>query len=193
MVVYLDDILIYFKTKEQHVQHVCKVLQALQDAGLRVKPEKSLFHSKEVHFLGFIVTPEGLWMNSEKIQSVIEWSVPKNIKEVQFFLGFANFYRKFIEKYSKITSPLMELIRKDQKFKWSPEAQKAFDKLKKRFTSQLILVSFNSEKSITLETDASDRAIEACISQPDDKGRLRPVAVKTMHRADHMSMSRLGF
>ena len=176
MVVYLNNILIYFKTKEQHVQHVCKVLQALQDAGLQVKPEKSLFHSKEVHFLGFIVTPEGLQMNPEKIQSVVEWPVLKNVKEVQFFLGFVNFYRKFIEKYSKITSPLTELIRKDQKFKWSPEAQKAFNELKKRFTSQSILVSFNPEKPITLETDALDRAIEACISQSDNKECLQPVA-----------------
>ena len=72
VIIYLDDILIYFKTKEQHVQHVCKVLQALQNAELQVKPEKSLFHSKEVHFLGFIVTPEGLWMNPEKKQSVVE-------------------------------------------------------------------------------------------------------------------------
>ena len=135
IVVYLDDILIYFKTKKQHVQHVCRVLQALQDAGLRVKSKKSLFHFKEVHFLGFIVTSEGLWMNSEKIQSVVEWSVSRNIKKVQFFLGFTNFYRKFIEKYLKIASPLTELIRKDQKFKWSPEAQKAFNELKKRFTS----------------------------------------------------------
>ena len=135
VVIYLDNILIYSKTKEQHVQHVCKILQALQNAGLWVKSEKSLFHFKEVHFLGFIVTPEELWMNSEKIWSVVEWPVLKNIKEVQFFLGFVNFYRKFIEKYSKIASPLMKLIRKDQKFEWSPEAQKAFDELKKRFTS----------------------------------------------------------
>ena len=67
VIIYLKDILIYFKTKEQHVQHVCKVLQALQDAELQIKSEKSLFHFKEVHFLGFIVTPEELWMNSEKI------------------------------------------------------------------------------------------------------------------------------
>ena len=87
-----------------------------------------------------------------------------------------NFYRKFIEKYSKIASPLTELTRKDQKFEWSPEAQKAFDELKKRFTSQSILVSFNPEKSITLETDALDRAIRACISQSDDKKCLQPVA-----------------
>ena len=176
IVIYLDNILIYFKTKEQHVQHVRKVLQALQNAGLRVKPEKSLFHSKEVHFLGFIVTPEGLQMNSEKIQSVIEWSVLKNIKKVQFFLEFMNFYRKFIEKYLKIASPLTELTKKDQKFEWSSEAQKAFNELKKRFTSQPILVSFDPEKPITLETDASDRAIEACISQSDNKRCLQPVA-----------------
>ena len=107
---------------------------------------------------------------------MVEWPVPKNVKEVQSFLGFTNFYRKFIEKYLKIASPLTELIRKDQKFKWSPEAQKAFNELKKRFTSQSILVSFDPEKPITLETDASDRAIGACISQPDDKGCLQPVA-----------------
>ena len=87
-----------------------------------------------------------------------------------------NFYRKFIEKYSKIASPLTELTRKDQKFEWSPEAQKAFNELKKRFTSQSILVSFNPKKSITLETDALDRAIRACISQSDDKKCLQPVA-----------------
>ena len=176
MVIYLNDILIYFKTKKQHVQHVCKVLQALQNAELWVKSEKSLFHFKKVHFLGFIVTSEGLWMNPEKIRSVIEWPVLKNVKEVQFFLEFMNFYRKFIEKYSKIASPLTELTRKDQKFEWSLKAQKAFDELKKRFTSQSILVSFNPEKPITLKMNASDRAIEACISQPDNKGCLQPVA-----------------
>ena len=176
VIIYFDDILIYSKTKEQHVQHVCKVLQALQDAGLQVKSEKSLFHCKEVHFLGFIVTSEGLQMNSEKIQSVVKWPVLKNVKEVQSFLEFVNFYRKFIEKYSKIASPLTELTRKDQKFEWSPEAQKAFDELKKRFTSQSILVSFDPEKPITLETDVSDRAIGACISQSDDKECLQPVA-----------------
>ena len=176
VIIYLNNILIYFKTKEQHVQHVCKVLQALQNAELQVKSEKSLFHSKKVHFLGFIVTPEGLQMNSEKIQSVVEWPVLKNIKEVQFFLEFMNFYRKFIEKYSKVASPLTELTKKDQKFEWSSKAQKAFNELKKRFTSQLILMSFDSEKPITLETDASDRAIEAWISQSDNKGCLQPVA-----------------
>ena len=113
VVVYLNDILIYFKTREQHVQYVCRVLQALQGTGLQIKPEKSLFHFKEVHFLDFIVTSEELWINSEKIWSVVKWSVLKNVKEVQSFLGFANFYRKFIEKYSKIASPLTELIRKD--------------------------------------------------------------------------------
>ena len=115
-------------------------------------------------------------MNPEKIRSVAEWPVLKNVKEIQSFLEFVNFYRKFIEKYLKIASPLTELTKKDQKFKWSPEAQKAFDELKKRFTSQSILVSFDPEKPITLETDASDRAIGVCISQSDNKGRLQPVA-----------------
>lgn len=107
---------------------------------------------------------------------MVEWPVLTNVKEVQSFLGFANFYRKFIEKYSKIAIPLTELTKKDQKFEWSAEAQKAFDELKKRFTSQPILLSFDPEKPITLETDASDGAIGACISQSDDMGRLHPLA-----------------
>ena len=115
-------------------------------------------------------------MDPEKIQSVVKWPVPKNVKEVQSFLGFMNFYKKFTKKYSKIAAPLTELTKKDQKFKWSTKAQKAFDKLKKRFTSQPILMSFDPEKPIMLEMDASDKAIGACISQPDDMGRLRPVA-----------------
>lgn len=114
--IYLNDILIYFKMKEWHVQHVHKVLQTLQDVNLRIKSEKSLFHTKKVHFLDFIVTSEGLWMNSEKIQSVIKWLKSMNVKEVQSFLEFTNFYRKFIEKYSKIASPLTELMKKDIKF-----------------------------------------------------------------------------
>ena len=176
IVVYLNNILIYFKTQKEHVQHISEVLQALQDADLRIKPEKSIFHTKEVHFLGFIVMSEELRMNSEKIQSVTEWLTLTNVKKVQFFLEFINFYCKFIEKYSKITTPLTELMKKDTRFEWSLEAQKIFEELKKRFTSQPILLSFKSEKPITLEMNMSDRAIEACISQSDNKGHLHPIA-----------------
>ena len=95
---------------------------------------------------------------------MIKWPVLTSVKKVQIFLEFINFYQKFIKKYSKVTAPLTELIRKDTKFKWFTEAQKVFNKLKRRFTSELILRSFNSEKSITLKMNALNKIIEACIS-----------------------------
>ncbi len=176
VIVYLDDILVYSKTKEEHVQHVKKVLQALKEADLRIKPGKSEFHVQSVQFLGFIVTSQGLRMDPKKIEAVTTWPTPKSKVEVQSFLGFANFYRRFIEGYSRIASPLTDLTRKDIPFVWTEKAEKAFKKLKELFTSQPVLVMFEPGKPITLETDASDGAIGACISQPDDKGRLHPIA-----------------
>ena len=104
VVVYLDDILVYSKTLEEHVQHVTKVLTALQDSRLKIKPEKSEFHRKEVIFLGYIVSRHGLKMDGNKIKTILEWPIPTTVKEVQSFLGFANFYRRFIGQYSKIAA-----------------------------------------------------------------------------------------
>jgi hypothetical protein len=98
------------------------------------------------------------------------------VKEVQSFLGFANFYRQFIKDYSKIAAPLTNLTKKDQAFEWNLEAEKAFQELKTSFSTEPILVIFDPKKPVTVETDASDKAIGACLSQPDDKAKLRPVA-----------------
>ncbi|KAI7411517.1 hypothetical protein KC336_g12012 [Hortaea werneckii] len=176
VVVYLDDILVYSKTYEDHVQHVRKVLQALKDAHLRVKPGKTEFHKPEVKFLGYIVSREGLKMDSKKIEAITSWPKPTTVKEVQSFLGFANFYRQFIAGYSQVATPLTNLTKKEQAFEWTQEAKQAFQELKTRFSTEPILVIFDPSKSTTLETDASDKAIGACLSQPDDKGKLRPVA-----------------
>lgn len=104
--------------------------------------------------------------------------------EIQFFLGFANFYRRFIKKYSRIASSLTNLIKKKISFVWTEKAENAFRKLKELFTSQSILIMFKSGKLITLETNASDEAIEACISQSDDKGRLHPIAFHSKKLTD---------
>ena len=116
VIIYLNDILIYSKIKKEHVQHVRKILQALKEADLRIKSGKSEFHVQSVQFLGFIVTSQGLRMNLKKIEAVITWSTSKIKIEVQFFLGFANFYRQFIEEYSRIASSLTDLIRKEIPF-----------------------------------------------------------------------------
>lgn len=107
-------------------------------------------------------------MNSDKIKSVIEWSTPINVKEIQSFLEFTNFYWKFIKDYSKLVTPLTDLTRKNKIFIWIKKAEEFFQLLKKRFTSQSILTTFDSEKQIMLKTDASDRALKACLSQSDE-------------------------
>jgi hypothetical protein len=165
---YLDDVLIYSKNKQEHIQDVKKVLTVLRNAKLLLKPSKCEFHVNETEFLGYIVTPEGLKMSPEKIKAVLEWKAPTNVKEVQSFLGFANFYRRFIKNYSAIASPLTELTKKDQTYNWTELAQTAFDFLKKAFTTAPILRTFDPEKEIIVETDASDFAIGAVLSQPGE-------------------------
>jgi len=174
--VYLDDILVYSKTLEKHVQHVAKVLAALQDSRLKIKPEKSEFRRKEVIFLGYIVSRDGQKKDGNKIKTILEWPTPRTVNEVLSFLGFAKFYRGFIGQYYKIAAPMTKLTKKDQAFFWNAAAQKAFDELKNRFTSQPSLVMFDLNKPITVETDASDKALGACLSQPWTGGKLQPVA-----------------
>jgi len=176
VIVYLNNILVYSKTKKEHVQHVKKVLQTLKKVDLRIKSGKSEFHVQSVQFLRFIVTSQNLRMNSKKREAVTTWLTSKSKIEVQFFLEFANFYRCFIEKYFRIILSLMNLTKKNISFMWTEKAEEAFKKLKKLFISQSVLIMFESEKPIMLEMNASDEAIETCISQSDDKKRLNFIA-----------------
>ena len=175
VVCYLDDILIYSKNEEDHKQHVRLVLEKLRNAGLYAKLEKCVFHQPQVEFLGYIISGEGLSMDPKKIQTVIEWKKPATIRDVQCFLGFANFYRIFIQNYSKIAASLTRLTCKD-KLEWSTEADQAFETLKKAFTTAPILTHPDFQKPFFLETDASDFALGAVLSQSSEDGRLHPVA-----------------
>lgn len=174
--VYLDDILIYSKNEKEHINQVRKVMKRLEEHNLRLRPEKCEFHQEEVEFLGSRISARGITMDPEKVRAIQEWETPGTVKDLQSFLGFANFYRRFIQGYSKITAPLTELTKKEQKYQWTPAAQEAFNELKRQFTTAPILATFDPEKKIIVETDASDRAIGACISQPDEQGRYHPIA-----------------
>jgi len=112
VVAYLDDVLIFSKTYKEHVQHVRKVLTKLREKGLPVKLEKCEFYKHEVPFLGYIISDQGLKMSPDKIKDVLEWPEPRSVKDVQSFLGFANFYRRFIEGYSRVTAALSNLTKK---------------------------------------------------------------------------------
>jgi len=135
---YIDDIMMYSNTLKEHKEQVYKVLKALSDAGLHLKPEKCQFPKQEGKYLGFIIGINGIRMDPEKISCIIDWQTPKNVTDVQCFLGFANFYRRFIKDYSKVVMPLTSLTKKEGgkyiPFMWSSDQQAAFDQLKNAFT-----------------------------------------------------------
>jgi len=173
---YLDDILIYSKTREEHTTHLRKVLLQLQKVGLFAKISKCEFFVPETRFLGLIVGRDGFRMDPEKIKTIVEWKTPQNLTDVQAFIGFANFYRRFIKDFSKIISPLVELTKKNQPFLWNDIRQHAFDRLKSAFTTAPVLAPFDWEREVILETDALDYVSAGVLSQVGDDGILRPVA-----------------
>jgi hypothetical protein len=175
VVCYLDDILIFSKNEEDHKKHVRLVLEKLCNAGLYAKLEKCVFHQSQVEFLGYIISREGISMDPKKIQTILEWKKPTTVQDVQYFIGFANFYRIFIKDYSKIVAPLTRLTCKD-KLEWSMEANQAFEILKMAFISVPILTHPNFQKPFFLESNASDFALGAVLSQHGEIGRLHPVA-----------------
>ena len=177
VVVYLDDILVFSDNIDIHREHVRKVLTRLREHNLHIKPEKSLFHTDSIEFLGFMVSPAGVAMDPAKTEAIQAWPTPKTLKDVQSFLGFANFYRRFIARFSDIVLPLTRLMRKDTPFAWSTPQNDAFEYLKLAFTKAPILTHFDPNNPIVVETDASDYAVAAIISQisPND-GDIHPIA-----------------
>ncbi|KAH0604570.1 uncharacterized protein H6S33_006947 [Morchella sextelata] len=174
--VYLDDILIYSNSQEEHQRHVNIILDKLQAAGLHCKPEKCEFHVDRTEYLGYLISGEGVTMATDKTKAIQEWKTPTSVYDIKVFLGFANFYRRFIRDYSKVVSPMMNLLKKDAQFVWTPAADHAFNQLKETFTTAPILKHFDPERACILETDASDFVAAAVLSQKDDQGILHPVA-----------------
>jgi len=115
-------------------------------------------------------------MAQEKVQAVLDWKTPASLTEVQLFLGFANFYQRFIQDYFRVARPLTELTKKTEKWAWNQQVEGAFQELKKRFTTAPILSHFDAQKPVIIETDASDFAIGAILSQWNNEERLHPVA-----------------
>ncbi|XP_026164228.1 uncharacterized protein LOC113131342 [Mastacembelus armatus] len=167
--VYLDDILIFSRSETEHIHHVRAVLQRLLQNQLFVKVEKCEFHSKKTSFLGFVIEPGSIAMDPEKVRAVREWPVPQSRKQLQGFLGFANFYRKFIRNYSSVAHSLHQLTSVKVPFFWTPEAQRAFTSLKSRFTSAPVLNLPNPDLPFLVEVDASDTGVGAVISQVDPR------------------------
>ena len=145
VLVYLDNILIYSDTLEEYCHHVHKVLLQLQNNKLYTHGDKCSFYDDTVEYLGFILPPNRLMMDPSKINTVLEWLEPCKVKDIQSFLGFANFYRRFISDYSKITVLLIRLTRKGTPWDFSDACQNSFESLKKAFTTALVLANGTPE------------------------------------------------
>ena len=159
VVVYLDDILIYSESVEEHREHVRLVLQALRDAKLLVNPEKSEFKKRKVNYLGYVISAGEIRMEEAKVSAVRDWPTPQNVKDVRSFLGLANYYRMFIPQFGKIAAPLTNLTRKDIDFQWTDIEEQAFTELKKRITNEPVLRMADPIRPFEVETDASDYVV----------------------------------
>jgi hypothetical protein len=172
VIAYLDDIVIYSNTAEEHREHVRTVLKVLLKAGLYLKLRKCEFNAKEIGFMGFVITPEEVRMERDRIATIEEWPMPESHRDIQVFLGFANFYRRFIKGFSRIVRPMTAMLRggKEGKifgpFVPTTEMKEAFWRLQSEFTKAPVLAHFDYERPIRLETDASGYAIAGIISQP---------------------------
>lgn len=178
MFVYLDDILIFSHSIEEHIQHVRLVLQRLLENRLYIKAEKCEFHTSSISFLGHIIKSGQVAADPQKIKAVVDWPIPTSVKQLQRFLGFANFYRKFIKNYSSLAAPLTRLTSSLVPFLWSSEADAAFTLLKERFTSAPILTQPDPSQQFILEVDASDVGVGAVLSYQPKGSPLRVLLKK---------------
>lgn len=176
VIVYLDDILVYSRTMEEHTEHVRQVLQKLKENRLYAKLEKCEFDCTMVDFVGFTISPDGIFMKEDKVKTILDWKPPKTVRQLQSFLGFANYYRRFIRDYSTIATPLTRLTKKSIPYYWDTEANAAFEKLKLAFTQAPVLRHPNPKAAYVVEADASNVGVGAVLSQLGPDNALHPVA-----------------
>ncbi|GJP39194.1 hypothetical protein CLOM_g23584 [Closterium sp. NIES-68] len=185
VVVYLDDILVYSRDMQQHVEHLRRVFEILRRERFYVKLSKSDFALEKVQFLGHIVSTQGVHVDAKKIEAVRTWKTPENVKELQQFLGFANYYNRFVPQYAKIAAPLTNLLKKNMPYNWGPRHQEAVEQLKQALTSTPVLILPYPERNYVIEADASDQAVGAVLMQDQGNG-LQPIAYlsKKLHGAE---------
>ena len=174
--VFIDDVIVGTETEEGHDELVEEVIRRLEENDLYVKLEKCKWKVREVDFLGVVIGPEGIKMEKEKVKGVLEWPTLKCVKEVQKFLGLANYYHRFIEGFAMVARPLHDIVKKDKKWEWTEKQEEAFKELKKRFTEEPVLAAPDIDKKMRMEVDVSDYATGGVLSMKCGDGRWRPVA-----------------
>ena len=173
--VFLDDVLVYSRDMQQHEHHLRQVLTKLREHKLYAKASKCQFAAKEIEFLGQRVTPQGMSPTEEKLRAVREWQRPGDVKDVRSFLGFANFYRRYVYKFAEIAAPLTQLTKKDDPRVWGPLQWKSFQELKDALCAAPLLIFPDPALPYIVVTDASGVAVGGTLMQNQGEG-LRPIA-----------------
>jgi hypothetical protein len=166
VIVFLDDILIYSKTEEEHEKHLRMVLQVLREHKLYAKLSKCIFYQKKIHYLGHIISADGITVDPEKIEAIRGWPVPRNVTEVRYFMGLVGYYRRFIKGFSKIASPITSLQKKGVKFEWTPKCEESFQQLKDILTSAPILkIADPNEDFVVCMMHARKGSVESSVKR----------------------------
>ena len=170
-IIYLDDVIVFSKTPEEHIAWLEAVFKKISNAGLKLKPSKCEFFKKRIHYLGHIVSNKGIETDPKKIEAIVNWPGPCTVHEVRKFLGFTNYYRKFVYKYAQIARLLNKLIsgenaeKKHKKVEWGKEQEQAFQQLKEVCTKTPVLAYADYKKQFRLNTDTSELGLGSVLYQ----------------------------
>jgi len=176
VVAFVDDVLVGTETEEGHDKIIEEVLKKLEENNLYIKPEKCVWKVWKIRFLGVVIEPNRIEMEKKKVDGVLSWPEPRNVKDVRKFLGLTNYYRRFIKDFTQVARPMNMLMRKDIKWKWRREQQKTFNELKRIFTTRLVLAAPDLDKEFRVEADALNYTTrEVLLIKCSDK-MWRPVA-----------------
>ena len=175
VIVFLDDILVFSKSLEEHVTHLRRVLEILKKESLFARSEKCTFFVQEIDYLGFILSKDGVKTDPRKVAVIHDWPVPTEVSQVHSFLGLVGFYRKFVEHFARIAKPLYALLRKDAAWEWTPMHVESFQRLKGALISSPVLRLPDQSRPFVVHVDAMDMAIGAVLSQEFEDGE-HPIA-----------------
>jgi len=173
---FIDDMLVGTETEEGHDEIVEKILRRLEGNNLYIKLEKCVWKARKIGFLGVVIGPDGIEMEKEKVEGVLSWPQPKNVKNVIKFLGLTNYYRRFIKDFARVARPMNMLTRKDEKWTWGDNQQKTFKELNQIFTTKSVLAALDLDKEFRVEVDASNYATGGVLSIKCSDEKWRPVA-----------------
>jgi len=176
VVAFVDDVLVGTKTEEGHDKIIEEVLKKLEENNLYIKPEKCVWKVWKIRFLGVVIEPNRIEMEKKKVDGVLSWPEPRNVKDVRKFLGLANYYRRFIKDFTQVARPMNMLMRKDIKWKWRREQQKTFNELKRIFTTRLVLAAPDLDKEFRVEADALNYTTREVLLIKCSDEMWRPVA-----------------